>query len=136
MRLTKRGQYALKAMLDLALQGGKLTSVRQIAHRQEIPLPFLEKILLELRQAGLVTAQRGSKGGYTLGKSAKEISIRDILGAIGEGMTTPESPEPLDMILNRRIHERIQDILQQISLAELYYDLISQQAQSEATFIV
>lgn len=136
MRLTKREEYALKAMLDLALQGGKLTSVRQIAERQDIPLPFLEKILLDLRQAGLVHAHRGSKGGYILARSLKEISVGDILLGIKENTLPSEGQELLDIILYRRIHEKVKDIFYQIPLSELYYDVLSLQAKQDASFIV
>jgi Rrf2 family protein len=140
MKLTKRAEYALKAILDLALHNNQLTAVRQIADRQQIPLPFLEKILLDLRQAGLVSAQRGSRGGYRLGRPLKEISLGQLLMAINESSLlttdTERSREWLDDILNKRIHEKINEIIFHIPLSELYYDVLSWQANQGTTFIV
>ena len=69
MKLTARGRYSIKAMLDLALQRGLgPCPVRAIAQRQNIPMPYLEKLLIELRRAGLVESLRGTRGGYQLAK--------------------------------------------------------------------
>lgn len=64
MKLTTRGHYSVKALLDLSLQPGyRPTSVKAIAHRQDLPAPYLEKLLIELRRAGLVNSVRGAHGG-------------------------------------------------------------------------
>ncbi len=87
MKLTRRGHYSVKAMLDLAMhRRGELASVRQIAQRQNIPAPYLEKLLIALRQAGLVDSVRGSQGGYRLKKSPKRIFVGEILAAVGEDL--------------------------------------------------
>ena len=92
MKLTRRGHYSVKAMLDLAMHPrGELASVRQIAQRQNIPAPYLEKLLIALRQAGLVDAVRGSQGGYRLKKLPKRILIGEILAAVGEDIPTLHS---------------------------------------------
>jgi len=78
----------VKALLDLSLQpkyGPE--SVRAIAKRQDIPAPYLEKLLIEMRRAGLVTSIRGSVGGYKLAKKPAQISIGQILEAVGENIT-------------------------------------------------
>jgi transcriptional regulator, BadM/Rrf2 family len=84
LKLSKRGQYALKAVLDIAIHGDRPVSVSQIAQRQTIPAPFLEKILLDLKQAGILSAVRGAKGGYVLQKNIKQIYLGDVLNAVGE----------------------------------------------------
>lgn len=67
MKLTTRGHYSVKALLDLSLQPNYgPTSVRTIAARQDLPAPYLEKLLIELRRAGLVHSIRGAQGGYQL----------------------------------------------------------------------
>ncbi|MEN9236216.1 MAG: Rrf2 family transcriptional regulator, partial [Gloeomargarita sp. GMQP_bins_69] len=113
-RLSVRGQYALKAMLELTLAASRQpVSVRTIARRQGIPAPFLEKLLLELRRAGLVVAQRGAQGGYRLAQPPETIRVQQILAAVGEPLSTPEFPahQPTDWVtrsLWRRLSEQCQ----------------------------
>lgn len=69
MTLTTRGHYSIKALLDLSLLPNYgPASVRAIAERQKIPAPYLEKLLIELRRAGLVRSLRGVYGGYQLAR--------------------------------------------------------------------
>ena len=85
MKLTTRSYYSVKAMVDLSLQPpGQLSSVRAIAQRQQLPVPYLEKLFIALRQAGLVKSVRGSQGGYALAKAPSQISLGHILEAVGE----------------------------------------------------
>jgi Rrf2 family protein len=87
MRLSKRGEYGLRAMIDLAIalkvQDGKnnggLVQIRDIAERQHIPAKFLEQILLTLKNAGLLHSRMGVGGGYYLAKPASEISLGQIV---------------------------------------------------------
>ncbi len=85
MKLTTRGHYSVKALLDLSLQPrGTPVSVKSIALRQDIPAAYLEKLLIEMRRAGLVRSFRGAQGGYQLARSANRISLGQILEAVGE----------------------------------------------------
>ena len=79
MKLTKRGHYSVKALLDLSLQAnGSLASVNAIAQRQSLPAPYLEKLLIELRRANLVVSVRGAQGGLSLGPSRlRDLSRRN-----------------------------------------------------------
>jgi Rrf2 family transcriptional regulator, iron-sulfur cluster assembly transcription factor len=150
MKLTTRGQYSVKAMLDLSLQPGYgPASVSEIATRQYLPVPYLEKLLIELRRAGLVRSIRGVHGGYKLAKTPTQIFLSDILIAVGESMVanTPDfSPQSLagndknlaadwvTIVVWRRLNEKLQAALASISLADLYYDARSwQAAQGEVT---
>ncbi|MEN9243629.1 MAG: Rrf2 family transcriptional regulator [Gloeomargarita sp. DG02_5_bins_242] len=133
-RLSVRGQYSLKAMLDLSLAPPHVAvSVRTIAERQGIPAPFLEKLLLDLRRAGLVHSQRGAQGGYRLARPPEAIRVYQILQAVGESLTWPE-PHPqqatdwVTMSLWRRLSTLCQQALQNLTLAELYYDVRSRMA--------
>ena len=87
MKLTTKGRYAVTAMMDLALYGksGRLV-LTEIAERQDISLAYLEQLFASLRKAGLVTAVRGPKGGYSLAKHENDISLADILLAVGESI--------------------------------------------------
>ena len=83
MRISAKGEYAIQAVLDLALhrQHG-LTPIQEIAARQAIPQRYLEQVLLALKRAGLLTSKRGSAGGYHLTRPPEEITIGDVLRAV------------------------------------------------------
>jgi Rrf2 family protein len=89
MRLSKRGEYGLRAMIDLATQlstpddrtsvNGNVVQIKEIAERQHIPSKFLEQILLTLKNAGLLHSRMGVGGGYYLAKPIDEISLGQIV---------------------------------------------------------
>lgn len=80
MKLSKKSEYGLRALLELTQFYGKETLQRQqIAERQHIPVEFLEQILLALKRAGLLASRRGIKGGYTLIKSPDEITLGQVI---------------------------------------------------------
>jgi Rrf2 family protein len=150
MKLTTKGHYSVKALLDLALQPkARPTSVRAIAQRQDLPAPYLEKLLIELRRAGLVESVRGAQGGYRLARPAAQISLGQILEAVGETVQplsrhnpedSPEAAQAEDWVtltLWRQLHQKMREALYSITLEELYYDARSwQAAQGEATIFV
>jgi Rrf2 family protein len=85
MRLSKKGEYALRAMIDLALQhdaGQEMVSIVEIAARQKVPLKFLEQILLALKRAGFLGSKRGVGGGYFLLRSPFHITLGEIVRTI------------------------------------------------------
>jgi Rrf2 family protein len=86
MHLSKRGEYGLRAMIDLATQlgeqngnGRNVVQIREIAERQHIPAKFLEQILLTLKNNGLLHSRMGVGGGYYLARPANEISLGHIV---------------------------------------------------------
>ncbi|MBU6182296.1 MAG: Rrf2 family transcriptional regulator [Verrucomicrobia bacterium] len=85
MKLTKRGEYALRALIDLALAreaGRTLVALKEIAARETIPLPFLEQIFVQLREAGIVDGKRGKGGGFFLAKVPEQIPIGEVVRLI------------------------------------------------------
>ncbi len=81
--LTKKGKYGLKAMIDLAgLDKGQTAFVSDIASRNNIPKKFLDAILLELRNEGMLRSKKGPGGGYALSKPASEIYIGQVICAL------------------------------------------------------
>lgn len=83
MELTKRGDYAIRAMLALArAPEGRLTSVRRIAEEMSIPVRFLPQVMSDLAAADLVEAMTGRTGGYRLARSSREITILDVVEAV------------------------------------------------------
>lgn len=80
MKLSKRGEYGLRAMVDLASRApGAVVPAREIALREQIPVKFLEQILLTLRNAGLLHSRMGLGGGYSLGRPADQITLGQIV---------------------------------------------------------
>lgn len=78
--LTKKGKYGLKALVDLARLGpGETAFINDIASRNNIPKKFLDTILLELRNAGVLRSKKGPGGGYSLSRSAADIRIGHVI---------------------------------------------------------
>ncbi len=89
MQISAKGEYAIQAMLDLALHRERgLTPIQEIARRQAIPQRYLEQVLLALKRAGLLTSKRGSAGGYHLTRPPEDITVGDVLRAM-EGAGAP-----------------------------------------------
>jgi Rrf2 family transcriptional regulator, cysteine metabolism repressor len=89
MRISARGEYGIKAVLDLSLCAGRgLVPIQEVAARQGIPQRYLEQVLLALKRAGLLSSRRGSAGGYHLTRSPEEITVGDVLRAV-EGDRAP-----------------------------------------------
>lgn len=147
MKLTTRSHYSVKALLDLALQTqSKPVSVNAIAKRQDLPAPYLEKLLMQMRQAGIVKSSRGAHGGYQLAEKPEEISLGAIFEAVGETVEplsrfSPDQDMAEDWVtfsLWKRLHEKLKVALYGITLADLYYDARSRQASTgeENNFVV
>lgn len=89
MRLSTKGQYGVRAMLDLALNyGSGPLALKDISEREEISEHYLEQLVAVLRKAGLVKSTRGAQGGYTLSTEPSKITVGDILRAL-EGPLAP-----------------------------------------------
>lgn len=85
MKLSTKGRYAMVALADLALQSDDaLTSLAEVARRQDISLPYLEQLFVKLRRAGLVDSVRGPGGGYRLARPANDIRVVEIFAAVDE----------------------------------------------------
>ena len=89
MKISTKGRYAIKLMLDLATYyNGEPVKIKDIARRQHISDKYLEQIVAPLSKAGLVESGRGSQGGYRLSRPAAQITAGDILRAV-EGEIVP-----------------------------------------------
>jgi Rrf2 family protein len=82
VRVSAKADYALRAAIELAAAGDGPVKGERIAQAQEIPLKFLENILVELRHAGIVRSQRGVEGGYWLARPAEEVSLAEVIRAV------------------------------------------------------
>src|SRR5712691_11735141 len=89
MRVSAKGEYAIRAMLDLAQhQGQGLVPIQDVARRQAIPQRYLEQVLLVLKRAGFLASKRGSAGGYHVVRAPGDVSVGDVLRVV-EGSLTP-----------------------------------------------
>ena len=80
MKISTKGRYALRVMIDLAVNDkGDYVSLKDISNRQEVSLKYLEQIMAMLNRAGYVKSTRGNNGGYRLAKSPEEYKVGDIL---------------------------------------------------------
>ena len=86
MRVTAKGEYATQAVLHLSLRYPEVVSIHEIGERHHIPRKYLEQILLELKHGGILESKRGVRGGYTLARAPKNISVGEVLRMVdGEG---------------------------------------------------
>jgi Rrf2 family protein len=147
MKLTTKVHYSIKALLDLSLQSNSgPISVKEIALRQKLPAPYLEKLLIKMRRFGLVSSLRGAQGGYQLASQPKDISLGQILEAVGEEIEPLPNIKPnltcaedwVTFSLWKRLNYKLKQALYDITLADLYYDALSWQASQgqKTTFVV
>ena len=97
MRVSAKADYALRAAIELAAAGDGPVKGERIAQAQEIPLKFLENILLELRHAGIVRSQRGVEGGYWLARPAEQVSLAEVIRAVEGPIANVRGVGPQDV---------------------------------------
>jgi Rrf2 family protein len=133
MRVSAKADYAVRALVELAA-GDEGTPIKgeAIASAQDIPMPFLENILAELRHNGLVQSRRGAEGGYWLSRLPREVTIADVIRAVEGPLAsvrgeTPEelryqgSAEPLARVWIA-LRANIRDVLERVTLADIVAD--------------
>lgn len=131
MRVTAKVDYAVRAGIVLAnaYETGRPTKGEQIATAQAIPSKYLENILSELRQGGIVRSQRGADGGYWLQRTPAEVSVADIIRAVegplanvrGEPPEELSYPEGTGSLQDAWIATRaaLRNVLEHVTLADL-----------------
>lgn len=98
MRIGSRTDYALRAALELAAwEGDRPLKAEAIATAQEIPLRFLEKILNDLRRAGIVESRRGVEGGHLLARPPEEIAVADVIRALDGPLVNVSGVRPHEL---------------------------------------
>src|SRR5213082_3558850 len=110
MRISAKADYAVRAALELAAApDGKPVKGEHLSEAQDIPLQFLEHILLELKHARLVRARRGARGGYWLAKPAEAITIADVIRAVEGPLANIHESAPEDLHYEGAA-ERLRDV--------------------------
>jgi len=130
MRLSTKGRYGARAMLDLALNSSKgPVLLREIAKRQEVSEKYLEHSITTLRKAGLVRSIRGARGGYVLAKLPSQIRLSEIMEVLEGSMAPvecvddPQVCQRAQLCVTRDIwaemKEAIDNILESITLQDM-----------------
>jgi len=127
MRLSTKGRYAVTAMMDLAMHHGQgPVALADISENQGISLSYLEQLFARLKKSNLVEGLRGPGGGYRLSRRPDDISIADVITAIGEGIDSTlcdgnedcqDGEQCLTHELWTRLGQEIYDFLNGITLA-------------------
>ncbi|MET0836086.1 MAG: Rrf2 family transcriptional regulator [Thermoleophilaceae bacterium] len=97
MRVSAKTDYAVRALLELAVANGGPVKGERLAQAQAIPLKFLENILTDLRHAGIVRAQRGAEGGYWLARAADEVTLGEVIRAVDGPLASVRGEAPEDL---------------------------------------
>ncbi len=97
MRVSAKADYAVRAMVELAAAGEGPVKADRIAQGQEIPLKFLENIMSDLRNGGLVRSQRGVEGGYWLARPAADITLAQVIRAVDGPLANVRGGRPEDV---------------------------------------
>ena len=146
MKLTTKGRYGLRAVIDLAKYAkNEPVSLSDVAERQSISISYLEQLMAKLKKAGIVQSTRGAQGGYSLVKNPEEISVGEILRAL-EGSLSPVDCSAVDgegetecsasnfcvtKYVWKRINDSINDTVNNIFLSELLAE--SENVKSDAS---
>ena len=124
MNISVKGEYALRAMFDLALQRpGEPIKIAGIAKRQKFPLKFLELILAGLKQGGFVESRRGAEGGYLLARSPEAITVGEVFRYV-EGVKNKKTAsramtaDPFRETWNR-VEQAISSVIDRTTFADL-----------------
>lgn len=148
MKLTTKGRYGLRAVIDLAkCAKNEPVSLSDVAERQSISISYLEQLIAKLKKAGIVQSTRGAQGGYSLAKNPEEISVGEILRAL-EGSLSPVDCSAVDgegetecsassfcvtKYVWKRINDSINETVNNIFLSELLTE--SENVKSDASKI-
>lgn len=118
MKITKKCEYAILALIDLALNYGKgLRQAQEIVHEEKIPEKFLEQILIILKNGGLVQSKRGIGGGYYLIKPPHDISLGEIIRLIDGPISTLECVGNLNINCPKEITCGIRGVMVEVDNA-------------------
>ena len=132
MRLSTRGRYALRAMIDLALHADEGPVLRRdIAERQEISAHYIVQLFVKLRRAGLIGSVRGPGGGYILAQSADQIKVGDIIRTVEGPIALVHCVAPqqetachrvdncVTHLLWKRLSDKVAEVLDSVTLKDL-----------------
>ena len=144
MRLTSKGRYAVRAVLDLTFNSnGRPVRLQEISDRQKISLHYLEQLFRRLRKGSVVKSVRGPGGGYVLSRSMDEISVKDVLTSVGENINPAKDlvgsndikSDTVEFILSKSYFENLGAIMQDYLSTTSVGDLIRKARGSSAEVV-
>ena len=133
MRLTSKGRYAVRAVLDLTFNSnGRPVRLQEISERQKISLHYLEQLFRRLRKGSVVKSVRGPGGGYVLARTMDEISVKDVLLSVGENINPARDligsgdvkSDTVEFVLTKSYFENLGLIMQEYLKTTSVGDLI------------
>lgn len=141
MKISTRGRYGLRAMLDLALnsEDAEAVCIQSISERQNISESYLEQLVRKLRTAGLVKSVRGAGGGYQLAKPASEISVGDVLRACegsieavscGSGTDTIPACDQAERCVTRIVWAKVNSAIEE-AVDSIYLDRLVDESKKK-----
>lgn len=132
MKLSTKGRYGVKAMVELAINyGDEPISIKTISERQNISEYYLEQLFSPLRKAKLIKSIRGAQGGYVLNMEPKDISVADIISVLEgpieiagciEGDTCDNEDSCATRLLWEKIKTSIDDVMESVTLQDIVDD--------------
>ena len=140
MRLTSKGRYAVRAMLDLTTHSnGNPVRLQEISTRQNISLHYLEQLFRKLRNGQAVKSVRGPGGGYVLARNMDQITIKDVLDCVGENInpardivgTEAESANSLEFHLSKNYFMNLGIIMKEYLATTSLGDLVRKTKETE-----
>ncbi len=148
MKISTKGTYGLRAMVDLAIySNNEYISLKSIAERQGISENYLEQVFATLRKANLVKSIRGSQGGYSLSESASKITVGEILRAlegelniVNEDINNPNRNNIIELCIRTKVWDvvenNINSIVNSIYLQDLVDEFKSIQGKTSYEFYI
>ena len=141
MKLSTKGRYGVKAMVELAINYGDTPlSIKTISGRQNISEYYLEQLFSPVRKAGLIKSIRGAQGGYVLNKEPKDITVADIMYVLEgpievadcvDGATCDNVDGCATRLLWGKIKRSIDDVLTSVTLQDIVNDYIDMKNDSQ-----
>src|ERR1051325_8379413 len=133
MRLTSKGRYAVRAILDLTFSSnGRPVRLQEISERQKISLHYLEQLFRRLRKGSVVKSVRGPGGGYLLARSMDDIAVKDVLLSVGENINPARDligsgdmkSDTVEFVLTKTYFENLGLIMQEYLTTTSVGDLV------------
>ena len=144
MRVTYKGDYSLKAVVALAeMPAGQVSTIQELSKKLDIPIKFLEQVLLGLKNGGFLASRRGKNGGYYLAKKATDITVADVLSFVDGPMVPIACVDScyvgcsdVTVCPIRPVFVRVNDAINQVVKAVTIKDIIESRPKPETEYAI
>ena len=138
MKLSTKGRYGARLMLDIALHHGEgPVLLKDVAEREEISEKYLGHLISPLKAAGLINSSRGAHGGYILAKAPKDITLEEVIRAVEgnlalvECITAPGICNRVSFCVTRDIWETMSEKMMEVLRSTTLQDMVNQQREKQ-----